>query len=832
MDPEVFALRRQRAVAAFGSLEKLAAHAEALAIDPDDWIGRLRDVRLVGPAPDWVRAFRTVFERLDSSEFPLDEVRRWARREAEACWPETLPYGPDALEGPIEFLASRLGTIFEPTRVVEQKLGARPGWMERFWRSPALAFAVGRVSADWLSDIGRIAARTAADRTVLARAFFVGQDPGVLLRIDSGLGDPHFGGRSVAILRFERGSVVYKPKDLRVAPIVGQVAVRTGGHGLAPPEMLLRGEYAWEPVHEVTPLSDRGDAEAYFGALGGWLAVLQALGASDFWFDNLIADGRVPRFIDFETAVQPPLDWTAKVPPKLHAAVAPLRATVLGVGILPLQMPIRDGEDPTDIGCLSRPGEHRTPVPRPSGGLQSWQEDRFAPHYPSGATADAAEHFDAFEDGYLQVARTLADPKVQKDIVAALRRAADAPIRHIRLDTWTCYRMIQQSLAPRHLGDGVWRELALHAVVPDRRDMVGVLREGVVRDLRRIDVPLFQTRLGSRNLFGAEGERYPSFFAHDAISETRYRLRAMAGAADDERVAWLRSGFSLRLGNSERRPPSSADLPPATPDDLLAWADEIASTVAGWVVSGLGGAPTWLGLVHNVFNGVRVLGPLGFDILSGRAGVALALLEIAYRLGRSDLSDLAREVLRGAGQEFVKSPRRGLDAGAGYVVGVGGLVAALAREPALRPLALDAYRTAATHEVWMNSGHDFVAGLAGWRVAARAFSEQPPERHGKVRPYAPSARPRLAIWLDPGSASLPRLDRRAAARMRSGFEREGSWFPERWLDDRHNLSGIDGLPALAVCFARLANPSTSGAASAWNASPATLSLTPRCFAAC
>ena len=111
--------------------------------------------------------------------------------------------------------------------------------------------------------------------------------------------------------------MVYKPKDLRVAGVVAEIADRIGGRAgdrtgnvrLAPPDLLTRDGYAWERVHHAAPITDPGEADAFFAALGGWLAILQALGATDFWFDNLIADGSVPRFVDFETAVQPPIGW-------------------------------------------------------------------------------------------------------------------------------------------------------------------------------------------------------------------------------------------------------------------------------------------------------------------------------------------------------------------------------------------------------------------------------------------------------------------------------------------------------------------------------------------
>ena len=636
--PDALARRREGLVEAFGSDAALAAHAAALGLTPDAWLDRFRDVRLAGPDPDWARAFRALIERLSDGPRPFDEVRHWARAGVEAAWPDGLSRGPDALDGPLDWLTRRLRDATGPAFFVEQRLGARTSWAVRFRRSPALAWALGRIAADWFADVMRTLQRAAADRALLTRLVFGGGDPGALTAVEAGLGDPHAGGQSVAILRFERGAVVYKPKDLRVATAVGDLAREVGG-GLAPPDPITRDGYAWERVHAPRPIGDAGEADAFFGALGGWLALLQVLGGNDFWLDNLIADGATPRFIDFETAVQPPPGWPDGVRPLAPEASTAVLANPLGVRILPSLIRVGDGEDAADIGCLARPGPRRAPLPAlADGGPASWRADGFAPHYADGTPADAADHFDAFEAGYLRAARALAAPARQARVLHRLRQAADAHVRIIRIDTWTCYRAIRQSCLPRHLSDGVWREIALHAVFARRGDVTGPLREAAVRDLRRGDVPLFRTRLGSRDLCGVEGERRPDFFDQDAIDGVRAALGTLAGRAEAERIAWLRSGFGCRDGNPPRRRSTRARLPPAGADDLLAWADEIASAVVRLTVRDERGAPTWIGMLHDVFAGVRILGPLDFDVLSGRAGLALALREHADPGGRASLN--------------------------------------------------------------------------------------------------------------------------------------------------------------------------------------------------
>lgn len=806
-DDRSFALRRARLTEAFGSPERLAAHAESLGLSTAAWLERFRDVRLTGGLPDWARAFRALMERLADRPGSLAGASRWGRKEAGAAWPRDLPHGPDVLAGPVEFLLGRLGVALQPTLEIERRLNARTGWEARFRRSPALAYVFGRIAADWSADLARMARRAAVDRRLFARAFFGGEESGSLLRIEPGLGDPHAAGRSVAILHFERGAVVYKPKDLRVVPAVRDIARAMGDPRLAVPATLIRDGYAWEPVYGESTLSGAGDADAFFRALGGWLALLQALGGTDFWFDNLIADGPVPRFIDFETAIQPVERLQRGARPLSGAAGTLDRMPPGGVGILPMLMPLRDGEDATDIGCMTRPGTHRTPLAdMAGGGLIEWRDERFAPRYTHGAAADAADHFEAFEDGYLRAVRALAGARMQERILTALGAVRDAPVRSIRLDTWTCYRMINRSLLPRHLGDSAWREIALHDAGPRLRKVIGAIREGTVRDLRRMDVPLFWTRLDSRSLFGVEGECLREYFDEDALTGAGRRLRELAGLREEEHRAWLRTGLGLRAGNRPWRPATVRRLAPARAGELLAWADEIASTIARHAITDDQRRPTWVGVYHDVFTGVRGLAPLGFDMLSGRGGVARALLELAGGLDRPDLADLARETLTGAARDYLELSDMFLKFGAGYAVGAGGLVATLARAPGLRPKAAELFRFAASKEIWMRSGGDFAGGLAGWREAASALGEPAPQRHGPGRSYSPSGRARLAGWREPGHMAPLCADRRAAARLRRDRDRHGSWFAASWVDDRHNLSGLDGLPALAVRFLHLARP--------------------------
>ena len=803
------ALRRKRIYAAFGSRERAESHAESLGITPEDWFDRFRNVRVAGPLPDWAKCFRELAARQpkDSDDEPFSSILNWVREEVRTVWPERLPSSPEAMDGPATALANRMYGALEPIFKFEQKLGSRPSWESRFRNNPALAFVLGRITADWLDDNLRMIQAAASDRNFISEKFFGGNDPGKLFKIEPGLGDPHAGGRSVAILHFERGKIVFKPKDLRVAEAVANIALNFSDTGLIGPEIETRDGYAWEAFQSVGPVADREGADAFYKALGGWLALLQTLAGNDFWFDNLFADGQTPRFVDFETALQPRSEqWLRNYIPFLDDNSLGYECNPFNSGIMPMLFPGAEGRDVIDIGCLSRPGRHEMPLPNfDSNEPRSWYEDRFAPKFENGDWADVADHFEAFETGYFEVADSLRATSSWDRIDKELLRVDDAPVRIILIDTWTCYRMVRQSLIPRLLSDSVWREIEMHKHLTGWDTMKGPIREAAVRDLRRTDIPLFQTPLNSRDIFGVEGERIKGFFDQNGIENARLRLSKLSAIPNAQKRADLRSGFSLRPNNPPRRQPNDEHLPPAGKDELLNWANEIMSRIIGSAMADSNGGPSWICLNHNVFTGVRTIGPAGFDILTGRAGIAKAMLEVSSALQRDEHSVFAKECLAGAIATYINGGESTLYSGAGLAVGVGGLVAAAAAIDDLRSMAEELFAYASEHEIWMRSGEDSASGLAGWRVATRALDKPDTKNCGSGKPYAPSSIPRLAPWLNPESVVNPCPDRMAAARLRKDFENHGTWFVETWLSDCHNLSGIDGLAALAVKFVRLAN---------------------------
>ncbi len=810
-DPRSFHSRKERLFEAFGSDDGVARHAKRLGTTLDRYLLGLEDVRLVGEPPEWGQAFYKIHELLCKSEGVADQVIvGWMRDHVEARWPEGLPNGPEVLNGPLAVLGNLVGMALFSRLYYERMLGVREmSWERRFEQCPVLAFIIGQSVSNWRRNLLFVLRAAARDRSALADRFFGGKDPGKLLTIELSLGDPHAGGQSVSILRFSRGGVVFKSKDLRMAWAMGRVARLFTNTRLVATEVLLREHYGWENLVEDNSISGHQDADDFYLSLGGWLGVLHYLGATDFWFDNLIADGATPRFLDFETLIQPTTPWPKGVARLTPEAERRYQFELRGgaTGILPFVVPIGEGKDPCDLSCLSQPGEHSLPFSHPSDPdkAMTWSCEVFAPRLPNGKHADITNHFKSFELGYTNALDELSSSCVRDRTVEIFRKIEDAPVRIILIDTWTCYRIIRESLLPSALSDGVWREISLHRCMNRYPLVEGKMREAAVRDLRQLDIPLFVTHPNSRDIWGTGGEREKNMFPASALESIQQNASFFCSEDKQRNLQVLRTFFSQRSSLPPRQKTNASCASEAKSDDLLEWAEEIGGEVCGYAVRNVDGYPNWISLSHDIFSGNQFLGPMAFDVLSGRTGLASVLFNLGNRLDRSDWITLGTETLAGAAHEYVHHSESNLAREAGHAVGIGGLILALSKCADLRELALQVFNVANDRSVWMNSGSDYVSGLKGWNEAVLAIGKTPMNEHGQHRPYAPSALSRLAQWLDPASAAPICQNRSVAAIMRKNWEEHGAWLPDRWIAQRHDLSGIDGIPALANAFVNLAD---------------------------
>jgi lantibiotic modifying enzyme len=342
---------------------------------------------------------------------------------------------------------------------------------ELYLQFPVLAHISACLVADWRLNTSEMFRRIARDRSLLARTFLRSRDFGKLIQVRTGLSDPHNGGRTVALLRFEMGTIVYKPRSgegehewLALLRWMNKKGLRPK---LRTPKILCRGNYCW--MEHIASMNCRSNIEwkRYFQRVGALICATHLVRAIDCHRDNIIAAGENPVLVDAESL------WHVE----------------------------KVGDNEMSPESLLRTGWLPTPAKK------SDTKYAITPLNPEGIGAHAPKHGDdlllavdhrrELAAGFKGAWQVLLDaPRSRAALRRRLRRIANKPWRRIFRSTGNYAMIRDMSLHPSLMRSGKLRYEFIKSSC--QRAGVGrtiLLKEG--RALFRLDIPHF-LRTGAR----------------------------------------------------------------------------------------------------------------------------------------------------------------------------------------------------------------------------------------------------------------------------------------------------------------------------------------------
>ncbi|SNS20061.1 type 2 lantibiotic biosynthesis protein LanM [Actinomadura meyerae] len=631
---------------------------------------------------------------------------------------------------------------------------AREIWAEY----PVLAGQAARMLDAWAAARAAFARDLAADLPALTEAFGA---LGGVADVRFGSEETHRGGRTVALVRFERGTVVYKPRGLAVDRCFDRLLAWFNASGevsrpLRRIRLLDRGDHGWSEYVEPAPCPPERLPD-FFWRMGALLALTHAVHGYDLHADNVIAAGTDPVVIDlealFHTEGTQPMARRARLG---DPAAERLAASVLRTGLLPgpLVMPDTGTELPfgVDISPLGTASGRRSLIPTPV--VEHAGTDRMtirlgyrdvpAPagrlRLPDGGTADPRAHRDALTAGYALAHRRLA--AAGPDLLARggpLDGCADVPVRLIQLSTFLYVRLLLEGWRPEAARDPAVHERGLARLdagwpgVPHRAALIAAEKAA----LRRGEVPVFEIRPGHRDLWLEDGTRLPGVLPAAPLEETAARLAALR----EEGSAAQLEIIDASLASLDTRPRAGHRVPARAPGDdpvrgalaVARWLEETAvrdGDRIGWPA------------IEVVDGGSRRVAAAGLDLYGGLPGIGLFLTYLSAVTDDPRAARLAERVA----DEVAARLRAGAD-----VPGLGPVyhlahAAAVHRRPDLAGAARDALLTAPAPP-----GPDLLDGEAGVLLSALALhAVQPGER---VRDAARASGERL-MAMEPAGPGL------------------------------------------------------------------------------
>ncbi|WP_053721737.1 type 2 lanthipeptide synthetase LanM family protein [Saccharothrix sp. NRRL B-16348] len=569
-----------------------------------------------------------------------------------------------------------------------------------FARYPVLARLLGQACLHAVEAHGELLDRFAADRPEIVRTLLDGRDPGPLAHVETGRGDPHARGRSVAVLTFADGRrVVYKPRTVALHQAFADLVTWFDGHtglDLRLPRALAGPGHGWLEFVEHRPCADVTEVGRFYQRLGALIALLYAVDGTDMHYENLIAAADQPVLVDVETLFHPtvgaPADPAVRALARSVHRTAVLPRVLLGehgaldVGGMGGGQGGLDGHTdrpPTEGVAWLHPGTDRMRLVRRPAPLPPAHNRPVV----NGREAEPADYQGALLAGFRIGYDALYDHRAELlGPNGLLRGFADLPVRFVPRMTQLYVTLLDESTHPDAVRGASARQDILDLLWDDSADddVARALVPHEMRDLWAGDVPLFTTRPGSRDVWTSTGQRLPDLLPSSALDAVTAKVAAL-DEVDKHDQQWLISaGLASRPRPVDHRTgrgvaaPVEAGIP--DPQRLLVAACGIADEVLAHATTA-DGRVNWVGL-ELVDDRHWAVAPMGAGLSNGYTGVALFLAQLGKLTGAARYTEYARDALRpipGLLAAFAEDAELAAAVGSGAFHGLGGISYALAR---------------------------------------------------------------------------------------------------------------------------------------------------------
>ncbi len=416
----------------------------------------------------------------------------------------------------------------------------------------------------------------------------------------------------------------------------------------------------------------RKQVSNYFKRLGGYIAILHILHATDIHMENMIVDGEHPYFIDLESLFQNfnPTDTSEMT--ALQKASNELSQSVLRVGILPASLFKRGSFKNIDLSGLG--GHAGQELPRPVYGFEHEKTDRMRMVKKRGFSKGAdnqlifegkavePQHYvEEIVFGFEQVYHILLHNKEEL-------LAENGPIfvfkkdrvRSILRNTQSYATMLEAGLHPDYLKDGLDRvqlfDYMWRAVKYSKR--MAELVPSETRDLLNGDIPFFQSRIDSRSIWDSEGKEVSNFYHNTALECTIQRIRSMSQKDCAIQVRYIRISMArmLKRWDYKENRCDFSRVDPVTPyssQQFIEYAIDMGERILKSAYWGDQGRDVnWIGIGASL-NNRWMLTPLDATLYDGVLGVGLFYAYLAEVSGRTKYKDVAYATLRSA-QDYIQ----------------------------------------------------------------------------------------------------------------------------------------------------------------------------------
>lgn len=542
------------------------------------------------------------------------------------------------------------------------------GYLSIWETYPVLARHLVVQIRQWTDCAIEVLTRISADKQQIKQTFDV--DEAVLLsRFIMDLGDQHHGGRSVCKLTFGKGSyakqLIYKPRDIQIQEAYHKFLTLTKKvsevHSLKMPKTLSRDGYGYIEWLQHHKCQSPNDLEIFYTGVGSLLAILYILGATDCHYENILAVGPSPVFIDAETLLE---DGPLRSDQESNKLSELVDESVLRTSFLPMWMPIDSGRYAIDVSALNPQIDSNDPMRRSWIGINT---DGMCMGYIKRVPTELKcspfrnnndSSLDFLETIISACKRTLQAIKGHKFLfVDQLAYFENLTRRKIIRSTRIYAQIREQLIEPRALKNWIEQGLVLEQLyrpylhnIHNKHNTPQLIREEIA-ELQDLNIPCFSCEtdlsiwdecsqgeqlLGKRTEGGLSAAKRRVWMLDEDVIRLQEELISGAFYAagqqrrgDQETMSIGSRKVSYNEHNSNNHQsfvPSQAD-----PDFVLCReAERLCELIWSRAVFDKNGNPDWLGMDLTRGSEPYRFGLMGSSLYGGQAGLGLVFAMMAY----------------------------------------------------------------------------------------------------------------------------------------------------------------------------------------------------------
>lgn len=348
--------------------------------------------------------------------------------------------------------------------------------------------------------------------------------------IKLGKGDTHKNGKSVAILELnDKQKIVYKPRSLKIDLNFNEILKWVNDKGFRYPfknvSSINFSTYGWQEYLSIKECKDISEIQRFYYRQGGYLALFYFLNSTDFHYENIIACGEYPKFIDLETLYSNYIEYDNMEILSKNAQVnlsKELKSSVLYTLMLPSKLNNIKGAGKIDISGL---GDNNFDENLASSGYNFSSEN--VPLL-NGSKVSSLEFLEDIIKGFKDMYSIFENNK--NEIVlnnSLLASFGDTMARQVLRATNTYVRLLNNSYNPKYLKSVKEQEKLFNFLYQstESRQKFELTIPYEIQELVNNDVPLFYIKFNSTSLYTSSGdEEMLNFFKQTPLEIIKNKI--------------------------------------------------------------------------------------------------------------------------------------------------------------------------------------------------------------------------------------------------------------------------------------------------------------------